>query len=87
MTIVRTESVSLDDVERRIKRHLTPFSGNRKATSTRPWTTAHASLPFPIKKLPSDNGTEFPLEFALTVQAAGIRHREGTPRAKRSQQN
>jgi hypothetical protein len=26
------------------------------------------AMPFPIKKLQSDNGTEFSLEFALTVQ-------------------
>lgn len=44
-----------------------------------------AALPFPIRKLQSDNGTEFPLDFALTVQAAGIRHRYITPR--RPEQN
>lgn len=33
------------------------------------------ALPFPIRKLQCDNGTEFPLQFSLTVQAAGIRHR------------
>jgi transposase InsO family protein len=33
----------------------------------------------------SDNGSEFPLAFALTLQAAGIRHRYVTPR--RRQQN
>ncbi len=38
------------------------------------------AMPFPIRKLQCDNGTEFPLEFALTVQAAGIRHRYITPR-------
>jgi transposase InsO family protein len=43
------------------------------------------AMPFPIRKLQSDNGTEFPLEFALTVQAAGIRHRYITPR--RPEQN
>jgi transposase InsO family protein len=41
--------------------------------------------PFPIRKLQSDNGTEFPLDFWLTVQAAGIRHRYITPR--RPEQN
>ncbi len=40
---------------------------------------------FPIRKLQCDNGTEFPLEFALTVQAAGIRYRYITPR--RPEQN
>ena len=44
-----------------------------------------AAMPFPIRKLQSDNGTEFPLDFALTVQAAGIRHRYITPR--RPEQN
>ncbi|HZT76592.1 MAG TPA: helix-turn-helix domain-containing protein, partial [Vicinamibacterales bacterium] len=43
------------------------------------------ALPFPIRKLQCDNGTEFPLDFALTVQAAGIRHRYITPR--RPEQN
>jgi transposase InsO family protein len=44
-----------------------------------------AAMPFPIRKLQSDNGVEFPLDFALTVQAAGIRHRYITPR--RPEQN
>jgi transposase InsO family protein len=43
------------------------------------------AMPFPIRKLQCDNGTEFPLDFALTVQAAGIRHRYITPR--RPEQN
>ena len=43
------------------------------------------AMPFPIRKLQSDNGTEFSLEFSLTVQAAGIRYRYITPR--RPQQN
>jgi len=38
------------------------------------------SLPFPIRKLQVDNGTEFPLAFALTVQQAGARVRYITPR-------
>jgi len=42
-------------------------------------------LPFAIRQLQTDNGTEFPLAFALTVQAAGIRHRYIWPR--RPQQN
>jgi len=42
-------------------------------------------MPFPIRQLQCDNGTEFPLDFALTVQAAGIRHRYITPR--RPEQN
>lgn len=43
------------------------------------------AMPFPIRKVQSDNGTEFPLEFALTVQGAGMRHRYITPR--RPEQN
>jgi transposase InsO family protein len=44
-----------------------------------------SAMPFPIRKLQCDNGTEFPLEFALSVQEAGIRHRYITPR--RPEQN
>jgi transposase InsO family protein len=43
------------------------------------------AIPFPIRKLQCDNGTEFPLEFALSVEEAGIRHRYITPR--RPEQN
>jgi transposase InsO family protein len=43
------------------------------------------ALPFPIKKLQCDNGTEFPLAFKLAVEAAGIKHRYIKPR--RPQQN
>jgi len=74
---------ALDDCTRfrvlRLYRHLnhrislTFFRGLREA------------MPFPIRKLQCDNGTAFPLEFALTVQAAGIRHRDITPR--RPEQN
>ncbi len=42
-------------------------------------------LPFPIRKLQCDNGSEFPLAFKLAVEAAGIRHRYIKPR--RPQQN
>jgi transposase InsO family protein len=43
------------------------------------------AFPFPIRRLQCDNGREFPLEFALAVEAAGIRHRYIRPR--RPQQN
>jgi transposase InsO family protein len=43
------------------------------------------TLPFAIKKLQCDNGSEFPLAFKLAVEAAGIRHRYIKPR--RPQQN
>jgi len=43
------------------------------------------TLPFPIKKLQCDNGSEFPVTFKLAVEAAGIKHRYIKPR--RPQQN
>jgi transposase InsO family protein len=42
-------------------------------------------LPFPVRKLQTDNGSEFALDFMLSVQEAGIRHRYIRPR--RPQQN
>jgi transposase InsO family protein len=44
-----------------------------------------AAMPFAIRKLQCDNGTEFPLAFKLAVEAAGIRHKYIKPR--RPQQN
>jgi hypothetical protein len=38
------------------------------------------ALPFPIRRLQCDNGTEFPLAFALTVQEAGTKLRYIEPR-------
>ena len=43
------------------------------------------AFPFSIRRLQCDNGREFPLAFALAVEAAGIRHRYIRPR--RPQQN
>jgi transposase InsO family protein len=43
------------------------------------------TLPFGIKKLQCDNGSEFPLAFKLAVEQLGIRHRYIKPR--RPQQN
>jgi len=43
------------------------------------------AFPFPIRKIQSDNGSEFPLAFRLAVEAAGIRHRYIKPR--RPEQN
>jgi len=43
------------------------------------------AFPFRIRRLQCDNGAEFPLAFALAVEAAGIRHRYIRPR--RPQQN
>jgi transposase InsO family protein len=42
-------------------------------------------LPFPIQRLQTDNGPEFPLAFRLSVEEAGIEHRYIRPR--RPQQN
>ena len=44
-----------------------------------------AGFPFSIRKLQTDNGSEFSLAFSLSVQEAGIRHRYIKPR--RPQQN
>jgi transposase InsO family protein len=43
------------------------------------------SFPFPIRKVQTDHGTEFSLDFVLGVEQAGIRHRYIQPR--RPQQN
>ena len=43
------------------------------------------ALPFTIRKIQCDNGSEFPLAFRLAVEAAGMRHRYIKPR--RPQQN
>jgi len=48
-------------------------------------TELRRAFPFQIRRLQCDNGREFPLEFALAVEAAGIRHRYIRPR--RPQQN
>ena len=42
-------------------------------------------FPFPIRKIQTDHGAEFSLEFVLAVEEAGIRHRYIRPR--RPQQN
>jgi transposase InsO family protein len=44
-----------------------------------------AAFPFPIRKIQVDNGTEFPLAFALSCQDLGVRVRYIRPR--RPQQN
>ena len=49
------------------------------------FTELRRAFPFPIRRLQCDNGREFPLAFALAVEAAGIRHRYIRPR--RPQQN
>jgi len=49
------------------------------------WTEVRRRFPFAIRKVQTDHGAEFSLEFVLTLQAAGIRHRYIRPR--RPQQN
>ena len=69
---------ALDDGTRfrvlRLYRHLRPSSSLAFLAELR------RALPFPIRRLQCDNGREFSLEFALAVQAAGIRHRYIRPR-------
>jgi transposase InsO family protein len=55
------------------------------ASSLAFFTELRRVLPFPIRRLQCDNGQEFPLAFALAVEAAGIRRRYIQPR--RPQQN
>lgn len=55
------------------------------ASSLAFFTELRRAFPFPIRRLQCDNGQEFPLAFALAVEAAGIRHRYIRPR--RPQQN
>src|SRR5262245_11996077 len=74
---------ALDDCTRfrvlRLYRRLNP------ASSLAFFTELRLAFPFPIHRLQCDNGREFPLAFALAVEAAGIRHRYIRPR--RPQQN
>jgi transposase InsO family protein len=53
---------------------------NNQHTSHTFFTTLRTTLPFPIRKLQVDTGTEFPLACALTVQQAGMRLRSIKPR-------
>ena len=56
-----------------------------QAASISFFRTVRKALPFPIRKVQTDNGTEFSLDFMLTVNDAGIQHRYIRPR--RPQQN
>ncbi len=56
------------------------YPQNHQHTSHTFFTTLRTTLPFPIRKLQVDNGPEFSLAFALTVQQAGMRLRDITPR-------
>jgi transposase InsO family protein len=74
---------ALDDCTRyrvlRLYRHLN--LGNSVAFLR----TVRDELPFPIRQMQSDHGTEFSLPFRLSVEECGIRHRYIRPR--RPQQN
>jgi transposase InsO family protein len=69
---------AIDDCTRYRILRLYPHKNQR--TSHTFFTTLRTTLPFPIRKLQVDNGTEFPLAFALTVQQAGMRLRDIKPR-------
>jgi len=69
---------AIDDCTR--YRILRLYPRKNQQTSHLFFSTLRAALPFPIRKLQVDNGTEFPLAFALTVQQAGMRLRYIRPR-------
>jgi transposase InsO family protein len=54
-------------------------------SSTHFFGEVRRALPFPIRRVQTDHGTEFPLAFRLTVEAAGCGYRYIRPR--RPQQN
>jgi transposase InsO family protein len=61
------------------------YSSKYHGTSLDCLATVPQTLPFPMRKVQVDNGTEFPLTFALAVQETGIRLRYIKPR--RPEQN
>lgn len=69
---------AIDDCTR--YRILRLYPRKNQQTSHLFFSTLRATLPFPIQKLQVDNGPEFPLAFALTVQQAGMRLRYIKPR-------
>jgi transposase InsO family protein len=69
---------AIDDCTR--YRILRLYPRKNQQTSHSFLTTLRTTLPFPIRKLQVDNGTEFPLAFALTVQQAGMQLRYIQPR-------
>jgi len=74
---------AIDDCTR--YRVLRLYPRQNQATSLHFLAELQRDLPFPIRKLQCDNGSEFPLAFKLAVEAAGIRHRYIKPR--RPEQN
>jgi transposase InsO family protein len=77
------QSTALDDCTR--YRILRLYPRKNHFTSLEFFSTIRHALPFAIRKLQVDNGTEFSLAFALAVQEAGIRLRYIQPR--RPEQN
>ncbi len=69
---------AIDDCTR--YRLLRLYPQNNQQTSHTFFTTLRPTLPCPIRNLQGDNGTEFSLAFALTVQQAGMRLRDIKPR-------
>jgi transposase InsO family protein len=74
---------ALDDCTRYRILRLSPRKNH--GTSLQFFSTVRQALPFPMRTLQGDTGTEFPLAFALAVQEAGIRLRDSKPR--RPEQN
>jgi transposase InsO family protein len=74
---------ALDDCTR--YRVLRLYPRKYHGTSLDFFATVRQVLPFPIRKVQVDNGTEFSLVFALAVQEAGVRLRYIKPR--RPEQN
>jgi transposase InsO family protein len=74
---------ALDDCTR--YRILRLYRRCNEATSLTFLRELRQGLPFSIRKLQTDNGSEFSITFSLTVQEAGIKHRYIKPR--RPQQN
>ena len=69
---------AIDDCTR--YRILRLYPRKNHQTSHTFFSTLRAALPFPIRKVQVDNGAEFSLAFALTVQQAGVRLRYIKPR-------
>jgi transposase InsO family protein len=72
------QDTAIDDCTR--YRILRLYPQKNQWTSHTFFTTLRITLPFPIRKLQVDNGAEFSLAFALTVQQVGMRLRYIKPR-------
>lgn len=69
---------ALDDCTR--LRVLRLYRRQNQVSSLEFFAEVRKAFPFPIRQLQNDNGSEFPLALALSVQEAGIRHRYIRPR-------